>query len=117
MRARPRTDGNQSLVIDVLRAVGATVVSLAAVGAGLPDLLIGFRGKNFLVEVKDGERPPSERRLTRDQVIFFGTWRGQRAVARNAREALCIVGAKLCTATPTPANCNCGDPEAEPPKP
>jgi hypothetical protein len=49
---------------------------LAAVGKGVPDLLVGYQGQTFLLEVKDGQKPPSERRLTKDQLVWHGAWRG-----------------------------------------
>jgi hypothetical protein len=44
-----------------LRSAGATVQSLAGVGKGVPDLLVGFKGQTLLFEVKDGFKPPSKR--------------------------------------------------------
>lgn len=64
MRARPRIDANQPDIVKALRKMGAFVQSLAAVGDGCPDLLVGFRGKTYLIEVKDGDKPPSKRALT-----------------------------------------------------
>ena len=49
----PRTDGNQAEVVAALQAYGASVQSLAGVGKGCPDLLVGFRGVTYLLEVKD----------------------------------------------------------------
>ena len=54
-----RTDGNQQAVIDALRDEGASVQSLASVGDGCPDLVVGARGVTYLAEVKDGEKQPS----------------------------------------------------------
>jgi hypothetical protein len=48
---------------------------------------------NFLLEVKDGAKPPSARKLTPDQVSWHDTWRGQVAVASSVKEALKIIGA------------------------
>lgn len=76
MRRAAKVDANQEQVVAALRAVGATVQTLAAVGKGVPDLLVGFQGKTLLLEVKDGRRPPSERRLTEDQLTWHGAWRG-----------------------------------------
>lgn len=76
MRRAAKTDANQDQVVEALRAAGATVQSLAAVGKGVPDLLVGFQGKTLLMEVKDGRKPPSERRLTEQQFIWHGAWRG-----------------------------------------
>jgi Holliday junction resolvase len=75
MRAA-KIDANQEQVVDVLRAVGATVQTLATVGKGVPDLLVGYQGKTLLLEVKDGRKPPSARRLTEDQLKWHGAWRG-----------------------------------------
>ena len=76
MRATARTDRNHSEIVAALRAVGCSVQSLAAVGKGVPDLLVGFRGKTLLIEVKDGAKAPSRRRLTPDQVMWSQLWEG-----------------------------------------
>ena len=75
MRAA-RIDANHEQVVLALRTAGATVQSLAAVGKGVPDLLVGFQGKTLLMEVKDGKKTPSERRLTEDQIRWHGAWNG-----------------------------------------
>lgn len=76
MRRAAKIDANQTQVVEALRAAGATVQSLAAVGQGVPDLLVGFQGKTLLMEVKDGRKPPSQRQLTEDQLKWHGAWRG-----------------------------------------
>ena len=75
MRAA-RIDANHEQVVSALRAAGASVQSLAGVGKGVPDLLVGFQGKTLLMEVKDGRKTPSERRLTDDQIKWHCAWRG-----------------------------------------
>jgi Holliday junction resolvase len=75
MRAA-KIDANHEQVVSALRAAGASVQSLAGVGKGVPDLLVGFQGKTLLMEVKDGKKTPSERRLTEDQVRWHGAWNG-----------------------------------------
>ena len=92
MRRAARVVANQSDIVEALRVVGCTVQPLHAVGQGVPDLLVGFRGQNLLIEVKDGSKPPSRRRKTEDQVIWHDAWRGQVAVVRNVQEALEAVG-------------------------
>ena len=88
MRRAARTDDNQQRVIDALRQCGATVCDLSAVGEGCPDLLVGIFGKNFLLEVKDGDKPQSRQNLTPAQHIWHNEWKGQVAVVRNAVEAI-----------------------------
>ena len=76
MRRAAKVDANQEQVVEALRAAGASVQTLAAIGKGVPDLLVGYQGQTLLLEVKDGRRPPSERRLTEDQLKWHGAWRG-----------------------------------------
>lgn len=71
-----RRDANHTSVVEALRGVGASVLILADVGDGCPDLLIGFRGTNLLLEIKDGRKPPSKRKLTPAEQKFHANWRG-----------------------------------------
>ena len=71
-----RVDANQRAIVVALRKIGCSVAILSPVGDGVPDLLVGFRGKTFLLEVKDYTQPPSKRRLTPDEQLFFDTWNG-----------------------------------------
>lgn len=68
MRYAARVDANQAQVVSALRAAGAYVWVI-----GLPvDLLVGFNGQTYLVEIKDGHK----KALTRLQQNFFGNWIG-----------------------------------------
>lgn len=92
MRRAAKVDANQDEVVKALRAVGASVQSLAATGKGCPDLLVGFRGVNYLMEVKDGKKTPSEQRLTDDQVVWHKNWLGTVQVVNSSEKALRILG-------------------------
>jgi len=74
VRRAARVDTNHAEVVSALRACGACVLSLAALGQGVPDLLILHRGKLMLIEVKDGSRPPSARKLKPKQENFRRIW-------------------------------------------
>jgi len=67
------------------------VQSLAAVGKGCPDLLVGRAGRCFLLEVKDGSKPPSARQLTPDQQAWHRSWAGHAAVVETSEAALLAV--------------------------
>ncbi len=75
MRAA-RIDANQPAIVQALRAIGCFVQPLHTVGQGVPDLLVGHAGRTYMIEVKDGSKPPSERRLTPDQQVWHRDWRG-----------------------------------------
>lgn len=95
MRRAARIDRNQPEIVKALRQCGAHVTSLAAVGDGVPDLLVGFQGRTVLVEVKDGSRPPSERQLTDEQIEWHAAWSGGRCVVvGSVGEALAAIGVR-----------------------
>lgn len=88
MRRAAKTDANQQDIVNALRAAGCSVQSLAAVGRGVPDLLVGRAGVNLLLEVKDGNQPPSSRKLTDEQVVWHAIWKGSVKVVETAEQAL-----------------------------
>lgn len=83
-----RKDANQSEIVDALRKAGCSVEVMHEPC----DLLVGIAGRNVLLELKDGNKPPSARKLTGAQIRFRQLWRGQYAVVENAAQALKEVG-------------------------
>lgn len=88
MRKRAKVDTNQTSIVNALRQVGASVQSIATIGNGAPDLLIGFRGSNTLMELKVGKAA-----LTTDEQEWHQEWRGRVVIIRSADEALQAIGA------------------------
>ena len=96
MRRAARVDENQSDIVAGLIYLGATVQLLHAVGQGCPDILVGWKGKNYLIEIKNPEKPKSDQKLTTDQVKWHKFWRGHKAIARTFEEALQIINCNGC---------------------
>jgi hypothetical protein len=66
LRRAARIDANQTEIVRAVEKAGGLWLAL-----GHPvDGIVGWRGRWFLVEIKDGRKPPSKRRLTEDQVAF-----------------------------------------------
>ena len=90
-----KRDVNEPEIISALEAVGATVEPLPT-GKGVPDLLVGYRGKNILMEVKKevvrGKVYASDVKLNAKQVIWHDCWRGQKCIVRTPQEALDVIG-------------------------
>ena len=84
-------DTNQAEIVQGLRKVGASVLSLADVGKGCPDILVGYRHRNFLMEVKN---PKGKNILGDDQKRWMHAWNGQVEVVRSLEEALILIGVK-----------------------
>lgn len=105
LRRRPELrDSNEVEIVTALQQVGASVTRIGE--PGVPDLLVGFRGETYLLEVKhvdakgrtvrrwSGGRAPDERGLTRDQQLWWNTWTGKPPViVRTPDEALRAIGA------------------------
>lgn len=85
MRYAARVDANQTQIVSALRAAGAYVWII-----GLPvDLLVGFRGQTFLVEIKS----TAKKRFTGLQADFFNNWSGSTLCRVNdAESALRMIG-------------------------
>ena len=90
---RRRIDTNQPEIVKVLRDAGCSIQYLHAVGQGCPDILCGYKGVNTLIEIKDGSKSPSRRKLTPDEIEWHAAWRGQVAIVNNPMEALKAIGA------------------------
>lgn len=83
-----RTDANQKDFVKEARKLGATVHDTSMVGLGFPDLVIGWRGQNILLETKNGEKPESQTKLTPYQEKWHTTWRGKAYVFRYPSELI-----------------------------
>lgn len=86
-----RVDSNQESIVDALRALGCSVQSLAEVGNGCPDLLVGFDRINVILEVKDPTKPLADRQLTPKQKQWHSNWKGTAHLVESAQQALDIV--------------------------
>ncbi len=82
-----RIDKNQKEIVAFFRSYGATVAHLHEVGKGCPDLCVGYKGENLLVEIKDGSRPPSARKLTPVQKEFHDNWTGKIYIIESVQQA------------------------------
>lgn len=92
MRRAARTDANQIAIIKALRAIGASVADTSGVGGGFPDLVVGHRGCLWLMECKDGKKPPSARKLTPAQEKFVDAWKDCAVVVvKSEAEAIELV--------------------------
>ena len=87
MRQAARTDANQREIVVAMRTMGATVCDLSSVGRGCPDLLVGYRGKNFAIEIKGAKGS-----LTPAQIEWHDGWKGQVQVVRSIEEVVDLLG-------------------------
>ena len=87
MRTAARVDINQAAIVKALRQCGVSVQSMAQIGKGCPDLLVGHHNKNWAIEVKGAKG-----KLTPDQLEWIQAWRGEVHIVRTVDDALRLVG-------------------------
>jgi Holliday junction resolvase len=90
-RKYAKIDANQTEIVKALRQAGCSVQSLAGVGNGCPDLLVARNGLMWLMEVKDGSKCPSARKLTDDEIAWRQRWNATVHVVEGVEDALAMV--------------------------
>lgn len=90
-----RRDSTHHEVVEALESVGASVFDCADMGGGFPDLVVGYRGRTYLMEVKGPKG-----KLSPSQVAFSAGWRGDKVLmVRTRAEALRAIGLEEAAAT------------------
>ena len=97
MRRASRRDDNEPAIIREMRAAGAYVKPIN--DGGTFDLLVGYNGPSgkfhtLLMEIKDGTKPPSARKLTPAEQKFHDEWPGDNLyIVTSIADALAILAA------------------------
>lgn len=87
-RRAARRDGNEPAIVSALEAAACDVVKISTPC----DLIVGRAGRTYLLEVKNPDVPPSQRKLKPEQLLFLNNWRGQYDVVETVEDALQAVG-------------------------
>ena len=91
-----RRDPNHRQISDALKAAGCLVYDAAHVGGGVPDLFVfrrvGGEWRTWLLEVKDGSKPPSARKMTLAEQAWHARFPGCAPVVLSVEDALRAVG-------------------------
>ena len=80
MRRNARVDRNHPEVVEAFRKLGASVLSLAPLGRGIPDLLVAIGGVTWLIEIKSKKGKENDLQLE-----WAENWKGARAVVRDTQ--------------------------------
>jgi hypothetical protein len=89
MTSRCRSDLNQSTIVRQLRLLGASVEVVSTQAHGF-DLVIGWRGVNYIAEVK---QPGHKHELTDLERHRMNTWAGRYMIIDSTEDFLCQVEA------------------------
>lgn len=88
MRLKARVDANQAAVVEALRKIGVVVTPIHQLGKGVADLLCSYRQVWVVLEVKDGDKPPSAQELTSDEKRWIAEQRAPVFIVTSPMEAV-----------------------------
>ena len=88
MRRAARTDANLTATVEAFRSLGCSV---NVRNDDMADLDVGFGGVSMIVEVKDGAKKPSARKLTPNQIKKRATWTGGIRLVQNMEDVALTV--------------------------
>jgi Holliday junction resolvase len=71
-----RVDNNHKEIVIALKEAGASIIDMAKLGGGLPDLIVGYKGQTFLVEIKNLKTQYGRAGLNKNQKKWLQEWTG-----------------------------------------
>ena len=90
---RRRVDENQKAIVAALKKIGACVIDLSGTGGGVMDLLVIYRSRVLMVEVKNPAKPKADQALTPAQIRVhaeIGGAGGEVHIVRTIDEAIAL---------------------------
>jgi len=78
-RRAARVDDNQAEIVKLFRKLGWTVLIISQL-KNCCDIMVSKNGRTVAVEIKDGAKPPSSRKLSDGEVEFRDEWQGEYAL-------------------------------------
>jgi hypothetical protein len=88
MRTAARVDANHGEICEAYRAMGFSVANTFQLGKGFPDIAVAKWGMTDLVEIKDGSKTPSKRKLTPDEIEFHNNWHAKVWVIESVNDVI-----------------------------
>lgn len=92
MRRAARLDDNHPEIVSAFKKLGCSVLDIHSL-KNCGDLLISRNLKSAIVEVKDGSKPPSARKLTSGEEKFRKGWQGLYFVVEDVSDVIALVRA------------------------
>ncbi len=86
MKRAARIDSNHAEIVLALRGRGASVLSLAPMGRGVPDLAVSVAGYTFLAEIKAHNAGTIAGEPNEAQRDFMAAWDGPVVVIRSLED-------------------------------
>ena len=89
-RLAARVDANHAEIVSAFEKLGCSVLDIHQL-KNCADILIAKNKKTMIIEIKDGKKPKSARKLTPGEREFFAGWRGESAIVESVDDVLRVV--------------------------
>lgn len=84
-RRAAKIDANQPTIVKELRKLGWYVLLVSQL-KNCCDIIISKNGRTVAVEIKDGSKPPSARKLSEGEQKFKDEWQGEYALIESIED-------------------------------
>ena len=93
-RRAARTDDNQAEVVACFRRLGWSVLIINQL-KNCCDIIVAKGGETIAIEVKDGSKPPSARKLSEGEQKFKDNWYGRWELIESIDDVIKLNGEKV----------------------
>lgn len=76
MRTAARTDANQTEIVNAFRKLGWSVLIISQL-KNCCDIIVSKNGRTIAIEIKDGNKPKHQQKLTSGELKFKNEWQGE----------------------------------------
>jgi len=85
-----KVDENQPEIVKAFRRLGFTVLIISQL-KNCCDIIVSKKGRTIAVEIKDGKKLPSQRKLSEGEQKFRDNWQGEYALIESIDDVIEIV--------------------------
>ena len=90
-RRAARTDDNQTEVVACFRRLGWSVLIISQL-KNCCDIIVAKNGETIAIEIKDGSKPPSARKLSEGEQKFKDNWYGRWELVESIDDVIKLNG-------------------------
>ena len=89
MRLAARKDDNHNEISNAFEHLGWSVLDIYKI-PNCADIIVGKWKRSIVIEIKDGSKPPSKRKLTPGEISFRDRWRGDYRIVTCIQDVIDI---------------------------
>lgn len=94
-RGTVKKDANHREIVAAFRKLGAGVIDLSPLGYGVPDLLVGTKRVNYLVEIKNPTTTYGRKGGNPLQIAWANGWPSRVYIVEDMDDVLALVNGRL----------------------